>query len=139
MSDDLPQVTIYTDGGCWPTNPGKVGAWGAVLRIGDHYKTFSGRYEGERITNIHAEMTAALEALRALKKPCRVKVYSDLQLLVKCGNGEWQRNANRDLWEQIDKLCTMHSVTFYWVKGHSGDFDNELCHNLVTKELQWTL
>lgn len=130
-----PEVTIYTDGGT-DGNPSTRGAWGAVLRYQGVTKHLSGRIQGERITNIRAEMAAAIEALKALKRPCKVTLYSDLQLLVNGGNREWGRHSNVDLWALIEQQQQIHEVTFKWVKGHSTDMDNDRCHRLVTEVLQ---
>lgn len=130
-----PNVIIYTDGGT-PTNPAQWGAWGAVLRYGDRTMCINGRFDEDRATNIRAEMMGAIRALEALKMPCSVTLYSDLQLLVNGGNRTWGRNANKDLWAQLDYLMLTHDVKFVWCKGHAGEPDNEKCHDLVTEVLR---
>jgi ribonuclease HI len=134
---ELPDVIIHTDGGT-PTNPATWGAWGAVLRFKTATKCINGRFDEERTTNIRAEITAAIEALAALKKPCNVTLYSDLQLLVNGGNRTWKRGANHDLWQELDYLMFVHTVKFVWIKGHAGNPDNERCHRLVTEVLRRT-
>ncbi len=135
----LSQVTIYTDGGCEP-NPG-VGGWGAVLIHGQHERRLSG---GEcSSTNNRMEMTAAIAALTALKRPCEVQLYSDSNYLVK-GISEWihkwKRNnwrsggkevLNKDLWIALDEAARQHRVHWHWVRGHQGNHYNEICDQLA--------
>ena len=129
----LPQVTIYTDGACDP-NPGP-GGWAALLRSGTHEKELSG--SDPHTTNNRMELTAALEALRSLKQPCRVILYTDSEYL-KRGITEWLPNwrrrgwkrkggavANIDLWLALDTALHLHSVRWHWVRGHTGEKDNE--------------
>ena len=132
-------VIIYTDGGCFP-NPG-TGGWGAVLTHGDAVKELSG---AERhTTNNRMELTAAVEALGTLKRPCRVELYTDSQYLQK-GITEWlpgwKRRGwtrkggglkNSDLWKRLDVLSQSHQVRWHWVRGHSGDPLNERCDRLA--------
>jgi ribonuclease HI len=124
-------VVIYTDGAC-VGNPGP-GGYAAVLLCDGRRKELSG---GRRLTtNNRMEILAAIEALRALKKPCRVTVHSDSTYLV---NGamkalmyRWrQRVPNGDLWRQLDEACAGHEVKFRWVRGHSGEPENERCDTL---------
>jgi ribonuclease HI len=136
---DSNRVVVYTDGGCSP-NPG-AGGWGAVLMYGDNVKELCG---GEpNTTNNRMELTAAVEALRTLKRPCAVDVYTDSQYL---RNGitswlpawkrrNWQRKSgalkNVDLWKTLDALTTRHDVRWHWVRGHAGDALNERCDALA--------
>jgi ribonuclease HI len=137
----MKEVVIYTDGAC-SGNPGP-GGWGAVLIAGEHRKEISG---GEKeTTNQRMELLAVIEALKMLKYPCSVKVYSDSAYLINCFKSRWyvnwERNgwlnsqkqpvANRDLWEELLRLCRMHHVQFLKVKGHSGDRWNERCDELA--------
>ena len=139
-----PRVVIYTDGGCAP-NPG-VGGWGAVLICGENQREISGG--APRTTNNRMELTAAIEALRALKRPCQVTVYTDSEYL-KRGILEWlpgwrKRNwtrksgalKNEDLWRELDRLITTHDVAWEWVRGHAGDPMNERCDELAGAEIQ---
>jgi ribonuclease HI len=127
-------VVIYTDGAC-KGNPGP-GGWGAWLRSGMHERELFG---GEaQTTNNRMELTAGIEALRALKRPCEVALYTDSQY-VRQGISEWiqswKRNgwrtsakkpvANADLWRALDEESARHTVHWQWVKGHSGDAGNE--------------
>ncbi len=143
MADELPQVTIYTDGACDP-NPGP-GGWAALLRSGGHEKELTG---GEaQTTNNRMELTAAVEALRALKKPCQVDFYTDSEYLKK-GITEWlpgwrRRNwrrkggalANVDLWQALDAALRPHVIRWHWVRGHAGDRDNERVDRLARQAI----
>ncbi len=140
MTSKKNSVVIYTDGGCEP-NPG-VGGWGAVLISGEHMKELSGG--ALETTNNRMEMTAAIEALRALKRSCQVTLYTDSQYLK---NGitqwlpAWKRNnwkrkggpvKNQDLWQTLDALVQKHTVSWHWVKGHAGHDYNERCDALAS-------
>lgn len=141
MSNNLSKVYIYTDGAC-SGNPGP-GGWGAILKAGSHMKELSG---GEaNTTNNRMEMTAIIEALQALKRPCDVILTSDSKYVIdaiekgwvkKWESNNWMRNKkdpalNVDLWEKILKLLDIHKVTFVWVKGHAGHPENERCDELA--------
>ena len=127
-------VEIYADGAC-KGNPGP-GGWGACLLFDGNEKTLSG---GEKLTtNNRMELTAAIRALEALKKPCSVKLYTDSSYVQK-GISEWiigwkARNwrtadkkpvKNEDLWKVLDALVNIHQVQWIWVKGHAGNVGNE--------------
>ena len=130
----LPFVEIATDGAC-KGNPGP-GGWGAVLRQGDREREMSG-HEAQT-TNNRMELMAAIMALRALKKPCRVELSTDskyvLDGITKWVFG-WQRNGwrtadkkpvkNADLWQRLDAAISQHEVKWHWVKGHAGHALNE--------------
>lgn len=137
-------VIVYTDGAC-SGNPGP-GGWGVLLKYGDHEKELAGGHP--ETTNNRMELTAAIEALSALKKPCRVDLFTDSEYLRK-GIYEWMPKwksngwrtsqkkdvKNRDLWERIDSLLQTHHVTFHWVKGHSGDENNERVDKLAVQAI----
>ena len=139
--NDLKQVVIYTDGAC-SGNPGP-GGYGAVLLYNGHRKELSGGFR--RTTNNRMELLAVIEALRALKGRCAVRLYSDSQYIInaiKLGWAErwrdkgWMRNKkekaiNPDLWEQLLELCKQHQVEFVWVRGHAGNIENERCDELA--------
>lgn len=125
------QVVIYTDGACLG-NPGP-GGWAAVLLCAGKRREISG---GRRwTTNNRMELLAAIEALRALTRPCQVTLFSDSTYLV---NGATQgrmyrgkeRVPNGDLWAALDESCSRHQVTFQWVRGHRGCPENERCDQL---------
>ena len=137
----LKQVTIYTDGGAAP-NPGP-GGWAAVLIAQGAEKELSGAEP--HTTNNRMELTAAVEALRALKHPCAVEFYTDSQYLQR-GITEWlpgwrargwsrgrQEIANLDLWQALDAETRRHQITWHWVKGHAGDRYNERVDRLATE------
>ncbi len=128
------EVNIWTDGAC-KGNPG-AGGWGALLVSGEHEKTLHG---GESVTtNNRMELTAPIEALRALTRPCTVIIHTDSQYVMK-GMTEWLENwkrrgwmtadkkpvKNADLWQQLDEQVNRHTVSWRWVRGHSGDVNNE--------------
>jgi ribonuclease HI len=136
----MKNVVVYTDGAC-SGNPG-AGGWGAVLRCGDTEREISG---GEaHSTNNRMEMMAAIEALNALKEPCKVDIYTDSQY-VKNGITEWvknwQRNGwknakkepvkNADLWQALLAAVAPHDVSWHWVRGHNGDVGNERADTLA--------
>lgn len=135
-----PTITIYTDGAC-SGNPGP-GGWGAILMSGEHRKELSG---GEALTtNNKMELSAAIEALAALKRPSVVELYTDSNY-VKNGIEKWihgwKRNGwktadkkpvkNAELWQRLDELRRRHDVTWRWVKGHAGDTENERADELA--------
>jgi len=122
-------VTIYTDGAC-SGNPGP-GGWAAVLLSGDHRKEISGA--ARHTTNNIMELTAAIQALRQLRAPSRVTLFSDSRYLVQ-GMTEWLPNwirkgwrrpggtvANRTLWEELHRLAGHHAVTWRWIPAHHDD------------------
>jgi ribonuclease HI len=129
-----PEVEIFTDGAC-RGNPGP-GGWGAILRYGEVEKELSG---GEKqTTNNRMELMAAITGLEALKRPCRVRVYTDSQY-VRGGITQWlpgwkARNwrtadkkpvKNVDLWQRLDAAALPHRIEWIWVKGHAGHPENE--------------
>lgn len=138
-------VEIFCDGAC-SGNPGP-GGWGTILRFNGSEKELSG---GEKeTTNNRMELTAAIEGLSALKRPCRVVVTTDSQYLVK-GMTEWlagwQKKGwinskrepvmNRDLWERLVDLSRQHSVDWRWVRGHAGHAENERCDELARRAIE---
>jgi ribonuclease HI len=139
---DKPKVTIYTDGGAMP-NPG-AGGWGAVLIFdkdgSEHKRELSGG--ANDTTNNRMELTAAIEALQALKQPCQIEFYTDSQY-VKKGINEWMENWQRtnfknntiqnvDLWVVLDREVRKHEINWHWVKGHAGNYYNEIVDKLAT-------
>ncbi|MBR4110794.1 MAG: ribonuclease HI [Clostridia bacterium] len=142
----MEEISIYTDGAC-SGNPGK-GGWGALLIFGENKKEISG---GEKeTTNNRMELTAPIEALKLVKRPCKVKLYSDSAYLVNAFiNGwiyNWQKNGwktadkkdvkNRDLWEQIYKFTQIHEIEWIKVKGHSDNEYNNLCDKLAVAAIK---
>ena len=144
-SEILKHVDIYTDGAC-SGNPG-MGGWGAILSYQGHEREMSG-YCGET-TNNRMELTAAIEALRALKEPCNVFLYSDSAYLVNCFESRWIFNwakngwtrtgnseiKNLDLWKELFQFYKIHKISFIKVKGHSDNAKNNKCDKLATGEI----
>src|SRR5262249_28481499 len=141
----LPHVTIHTDGGAAP-NPGP-GGWAAILAFKDREKELKG---GEpHTTNNRMELTAAISALEALKKPCVVDLYTDSQYLrqgITQWITQWKRNGwrtsdkkpvrNVDLWQQLDAALKQHQVNWHWVRGHAGHAMNERADVLVGEAIR---
>lgn len=137
----MKEIEIYTDGAC-SRNPGP-GGWAAILFYGDHIKELSGG--DEHTTNQRMELTAAMEGLKALKEPCKVKLYSDSAYLVNCFQQNWYKNwikngwknskgkavENQELWKSLLQLTEMHQVEFVKVKGHADNKWNNRCDELA--------
>jgi len=140
-----PEVEIWTDGAC-SGNPGP-GGWAALLRYGARERTLSGA-EPET-TNNRMELLAAIKALEALKRPCRVRLVTDSEYLKK-GITEWLprwkargwRTADRkpvknaDLWRRLDELAGRHQVRWEWTRGHAGQPENERVDRLARAALR---
>lgn len=138
-------VEIFTDGAC-SGNPGP-GGYGAILKYDQTVKEISGC---EPITtNNRMELTAIIEALKRLKRPCKVRVMTDSNYVVK-GMTEWIHGwikrdwinsnkkpvLNRDLWETLLKLSKPHHIDWRWIKGHHGHKENERCDKMARKAIQ---
>ena len=142
MTDSAPPaIEMFTDGAC-KGNPGP-GGWGAVLRQGERERELSG---GEpHTTNNRMEMMGAIEGLRALKRPCRVTLYTD-SVYLRDGITKWifawQRNGwrtadkkpvkNAELWQMLLEVARPHSIDWKWVKGHAGHPENERADRLAS-------
>lgn len=141
----MKQVEIYTDGAC-SGNPGP-GGWGAILRYGDKEKELSG---GEAdTTNNRMELMAAIEALNALKVPCKVDLFTDSSY-VKDGITKWIHNWKRkgwktadnkpvknvELWQALEAALQRHEVELHWVKGHAGHPENERADELARSGME---
>lgn len=134
------RVEIYADGAC-KGNPGP-GGWGVLLRYRGHEKTL---YGGEpQTTNNRMELTAVIEALRALKRASRVAIHTDSQYVQKgvtqwlptWKRRGWKTSAgvpvkNQDLWQALDALLSRHEIEWHWVRGHAGDAGNEAADRLA--------
>jgi ribonuclease HI len=140
-----PFVDIYSDGAC-SGNPG-VGGFGALLKSGEKERALSGC---EMLTtNNRMELLAVISALEALKVPCRVRVTTDSNYVVK-GMTEWVADwvkrgwknsqkkdvMNRDLWERLLKAARSHDVEWSWIKGHNGHAENEKCDKLAREAIK---
>ncbi len=143
MSEDLPEVTIYTDGACMP-NPGP-GGWAVILKSKGHEKILTGG-EGHT-TNNRMELTAAIRALQALKRPSHVMLFTDSEYL-KRGVTEWlpgwERRgwkrqggslANVELWQALSSALRTHQVQWRWVRGHAGHTENERVDMLARQSI----
>ena len=136
----MTEFFAYTDGAC-SGNPGP-GGWGAILRYGEVEKEISGG--AANTTNNQMELMAAINALEALSRPCRVNLHTDSQY-VKNGITQWMKGwvrngwktaakkpvKNADLWKQLDAAVKRHEVKWHWVKGHAGHPDNERADELA--------
>lgn len=136
----LPHVIIHTDGAC-SGNPGP-GGWGAILSFGDKEKGLKG--SEAHTTNNRMELMAAISALEALKKPCRVDLHTDSQYVqngISSWIKGWKKNGwrtadkkpvkNVDLWQRLDGALANHDVHWHWVKGHVGHELNERADQLA--------
>ena len=138
------KIEIYTDGAC-SGNPGP-GGWGAVLRYKGIEKELSG---GEQnTTNNRMELTAVIEALRALKEPCMITLYTDSKYVSDAFNQGWIYSwmkkdwkkadgkpvLNRELWQQLYALWKQHDITLVWVKGHADNIYNNRCDELAVAQ-----
>ena len=135
-------MEIYTDGAC-RGNPGP-GGWGVLLRFNDKEKELWGGEAGT--TNNRMELMAAIRALEALKRPSRVKLYTDSLYVMKgitTWIHDWKRRGwrtaekkpvkNEDLWRELDVLAARHEIEWHWVKGHNGHPENERADALANK------
>lgn len=138
-------VELFTDGAC-KGNPGP-GGWGALLRYQSQEKMLSGAQL--LTTNNRMELTAAVEGLKALKRPCTVDLYTDSQYLRQGMNTwihTWKRNGwrnakkepikNIDLWQELDTLAIKHQIKWHWIKGHSGHPENERVDALANEAIK---
>lgn len=145
----MKKVTIYTDGAC-SGNPGP-GGWGSILMYNDNKKELSGG--SKNTTNNIMEITAVLEALKALKFPSEVDLYSDSAYVVNGFNQGWIYNwlkkgwktangepvKNKELWEELYALTKIHKVTFHKVKGHADNEFNNRCDELARNAINTVL
>lgn len=143
--DTKPLVEIFADGAC-SGNPGP-GGFGAILRSGEKEKEISGCEA--LTTNNRMELMGVISAIEALKRPCRIKVTTDSNYVVK-GMSEWikgwirnnWRNSqkkevlNRDLWERLLQAAKDHDIEWVWIKGHNGHAENERCDELARREIE---
>ena len=145
----MTEVVIYTDGAC-SGNPGP-GGWGAVLLHKNKRKELSGAEK--ETTNQRMELLAAINALSALKFPCRVKLYSDSAYLINAFRQNWFKNwehngwltakktpvENKDLWQKLLKLSKVHQVEWIKVKGHAENVENNRCDELARTAIKQLL
>ncbi len=134
----MKKIEIFTDGSSLG-NPGP-GGWCAILRYKKNEKIISG---GEEFTtNNKMELTAVIEALKALKEPCEIELFSDSTYVLK-GINEWLVNwikknfknvKNVELWREFLEISKPHKINIHWVKGHSGHKENEICDKIAKEE-----
>lgn len=146
MENNIDIVEIYTDGAC-SGNPGP-GGWAAVLLYKEARKEISG-FE-ENTTNNRMELKAVIEALKALKRPCKVNLYSDSSYVINAFKEgwleKWQKNnwlksdktpvENQDLWKELLEISKNHQVNWIKVKGHADNEYNNLCDRLATEQIK---
>ncbi|MCI9247296.1 MAG: ribonuclease HI [Clostridia bacterium] len=142
----MDKVTIYTDGAC-SGNPGP-GGWGSILMSGSNQKEISGGKKDT--TNNIMELTAVIEALKLLKRPCEVDLYSDSAYVVNAFLQDWisgwlknnwinsskEEVKNKELWQELVSLTQTHKVTFHKVKGHSDNEYNNRCDELARNAIK---
>ena len=142
----MEKIVIYTDGAC-SGNPGP-GGWGAVLMYKDKKKEISG--SEKNTTNNIMELTAVIEALKKLKYPCEVELYSDSAYVVNAYEQKWiygwiknnwktagkEPVKNKELWQELYELTKIHKVQFIKVKGHADNEYNNRCDKLATDEIK---
>jgi len=142
----MEEVIIYTDGAC-SGNPGP-GGWGAILMINENKKEISGG--NKNTTNNIMELTAVIEALKLLKRPCNVNLYSDSAYVVNAFLQNWilgwikngWKNSNKEdvknkeLWQELISLTKVHNVTFHKVKGHADNKYNNRCDELARNAIK---
>lgn len=133
MSRKNTQIKIYTDGSCSP-NPG-VGGWGYAIILPEVILTDCG---GKSLsTNNIMELTAVIQALQTVREQKMTTfslcVYSDSQYVIKCARGDWKRSKNTEFWELYDRVAEGLTISFVWVRGHSGDTYNEMVDELANE------
>ena len=142
----MSEVVIYTDGAC-SGNPGP-GGWAAILECKGTEKVLSGGEASS--TNNRMELTAVIESLETLTRPCNVQVFSDSKYVVDAINQKWlpnwvrrgwrnstnQPTPNKELWQRLLVQLERHQVKFNWVKGHAGHPQNERCDKIAVVECQ---
>ena len=129
-------IDIYTDGACRGNQyKDNIGGYGIILKYGDYIKEFKQAFRN--VTNNQMELLAVIEALKLLTRfDLPLKIYSDSQYVVNTMNMGWNRNANQELWSQLDDLLSkFNQVEFIKVKGHSNDLYNNKCDKLANQAM----
>ena len=123
-------IKIYTDGSCLK-NPDGPGGYAFII-IDDDIELHHS--EGcKSTTNNREEMKAVIEALKCIKINSECKIYTDSKLVINCASGLWKRKANLDLWSEYDNVSKNKKICFEWVKGHSGNYYNEIVDKMALK------
>lgn len=147
MCFKLKEVCIYTDGACRGNGKDEnIGGYGIILMYKDIKKEIKRAFKN--VTNNKMELLSAIDALKMIKEPCEVKLYSDSQYLVRAFNegwivgwkkNNWKRKRgelkNADLWKELDKLNSVHKITWIWVKGHADNEYNNRCDKLANEAM----
>lgn len=141
----MKKVIIFCDGSCL-NNPGN-GGWAYILRFNEHEKMDSGAQANT--TNNQMELKAAINALKALKEACEVQLFTDSSYVANGINSwleKWQKNGfkgsdkkpikNQDLWFELATLLKIHKVSAFWLKGHAGHEENELCDKMAREKAE---
>ena len=142
---NLESIVIYTDGAC-RGNPG-IGGYGSILTYNGHEKRISGYCSST--TNNRMEITAVIEAIKCVNRPCHITIYTDSRYVVDAIEKGWLDNwmangwknssgkptKNIDLWKELRQLMEIHEVEFVWVKGHAGHYYNEECDRMANVEM----
>ena len=124
--------TAYTDGGCaW--NPGGAGGCACIIISDEGEKRLSEGYVST--TNNRMEIRAVILALRNIPEGEQVRIFSDSQYVINCATGEWSKEKNADLWHALDSLAKKRSVSYRWVRGHSGNRNNERCDRMCVEAM----
>ena len=124
-------IKIYTDGSCLK-NPDGPGGYAFVIIDEDDVELHHS--EGcISTTNNREEMKAVIESLKCIKQYSECRIYTDSKLVINCANGTWKRKANLDLWKEYDNVSKNKTIHFEWVKGHNGDYYNEIVDNMAVK------
>jgi ribonuclease HI len=126
----MSRLTIYTDGSCSP-NPGK-GGWAFISIFPECEIHINGK--DNNTTNNIMELTAVIEALKEFNKIEKFTIYSDSKYVINCAQGKWQRKKNVNLWKQYDMYSKGKDILFIWVKGHNGNYYNDLVDKLAKGE-----
>ena len=138
------KIHVYTDGAC-AGNPGN-GGWGVSIELNDESVKLSGSEEGT--TNNRMELRAVIEALKYFSNETKLVIFTDSKYVM-LGIQEWRKNwkinnwrtsqkkpvKNKELWQELDKLVSNRNIEWQWVKGHSGDFGNEIADKLATSAI----
>lgn len=123
----MTRIKIYTDGSCVP-NPGN-GGYGIIILTNPVIEVSK---KVQNTTNNIMEVTAIIEAIKIMNKNEQdLEIYTDSQYAIKCAEGTWQRKKNQELWKEYDSVSRGKNIKFVWVKGHNGDYYNELVDKLA--------
>ncbi|NLY04326.1 MAG: ribonuclease HI [Campylobacter sp.] len=134
----MKSICLFSDGSCLG-NPG-AGGWAYILRFGKHEKKTSGG--SENTTNNKMELTAVIEALKVLKEPCKIDLYTDSSYVANAINSwldgwikkDFKNIKNPELWKEYLEVANPHQIKAWWVKAHNGHPENEECDDMAKAE-----